>query len=100
MSNDSQGVGCGGAIVLAIPVLGAAFALHAVAPEAFILVFWGGGWAAIIWAAKRVPRTPNPAPPPVPEGAETENMQFSVVDDATQPGRSEVVWTRRKTGTP
>lgn len=100
MSNDSQGVGCGGAIVLAIPVLGAAFALHAVAPEAFILVFWGGGWAAIIWAAKRTPKIDNPSPPPPPPPTETGNPQFSVVDDATQPGRSEVVWTRRKTGTP
>lgn len=96
---ESSEPGCGCAVALAVPVLLLGYILHTAAPEAFILIFWGGGWGAIIWAAKRVPRTPNPAPPPVPEGAETGNMQFNVVDDTTQPGHSKVVWTKRETGT-
>ena len=76
---------------------GAMAALLTVAPVAGTLVLWGGGAVWLWYAAnKRMPDTPNPAPPPPSEGVAEEEPQFSVVKDPNHPNRHLVVWGTEK----
>lgn len=85
--DPETGAGCGGILVLTVLVLAMAFVLYAVSPEAFILVFWGGGAGLLFWQAKKVPSAPNPAPPPVPERGSEEEPQVTYVRDPSHPNR-------------
>lgn len=103
---DEGRTGCGGAFVLTLLVTGIVTVLYRVSPEAFVLVLWGGGWVAIVWAAKKRPSTPNPAPPPAPERGLEEEPQVSFIRDTNHPNRWVAIrpsrwldWTDEKTGT-
>lgn len=102
---DESGSGCGGAAVLTLLTGVVVTVLYRLSPEAFVLVLWGGGWAAIVYAAGKRPSTPNPAPPPAPEGAVDEEPQVGYVRDTSHSNRWVVTrpseWLGRtdKTGT-
>lgn len=85
-----QDLGCLLALGLLVGVLCIAYAL---APTAVVLVGWTGAVGLLWW---KVSRTANPAPPPVPEGAETEEVQVSYVQDKDNPQRWEVVRATEK----
>lgn len=77
-----------GAAVLTVASGGVGFAVFAYSRDAFVLLVWALGAAAVWYAAKKpVPSTPNPAPPPPPEGVEVEEPQVSVVRDPSHPNR-------------
>lgn len=83
-----SGAGCAGVFVLSALVLTVVVVLYVVSPETFILVLWGGGWTAIVWAAKRTPKIDNPSPPPpVPERGSEEKPQVTMIRDQTHPNR-------------
>lgn len=88
-----------GGCTLVLLGTGAVVALSAIAPGAGILTLWGVGFGALWWAVSRPVRdTANPAPPPVPEGAEEEKPQFRIVPDPNHPTRHLVEWnTERET---
>ena len=79
---------------------GCVSALFIVAPNAARLVFWAAAVVWLWWAVddsrRKVYDAPNPAPPPLSEGAAEEKHQFTVVDDPTNPHRSIVVWHTEK----
>ena len=79
--------GCAGAAVIAAAVLGSMVGLYAITPEGFILLVWAIGWGAVIWVAKKVPGTPESAPPPPPEGGAETAPQVSAVRDTRHPNR-------------
>lgn len=84
---EREGSGCAGAAVVTAAVLALAGILYAASPTVFVLGFWAVGWGAIIWHAKRVPPTTNPAPPPAPEGVAEEEPQVTVLRDKSHPNR-------------
>lgn len=103
---DEGRTGCGGAFVLTLLAAGALALFHRLSPEAFVLALWGIGWGAVIWAAKKRPSTPNPAPPPVPERGPQQEPQVSFIRDTSHPNRWVAIrpskwlsWTDEKTGT-
>lgn len=88
-----------GAVVLTVAAGGVGAAVFVYSRDAFVLLVWAIGAAAVWYAARKpVPSAPNPAPPPAPEGAGTEEPQFNVVDDPERPGHAIVI--HKETGTP
>lgn len=84
---DPESSGCAGTVVVTAAVLGAVYGTYAASRTAFILLVWIIGWGAVIWAAKQVPATSNPAPPPLPEGGPEEEPQVSTLRDKSHPNR-------------
>lgn len=97
--------GCG-AVVLSLLAVGVITVLYRISAEAFVLILWGTGWGAIIYAAKKRPHTPNPTPPPDSERGPDEEPQVSFIRDTSHPNRWVAIrqskwlrWTDEKTGT-
>jgi hypothetical protein len=80
---DRRGCGC----VLAVPATVVLVVLFTKAPDLGVGLLWVTGWGSLIWAAKRVPREANPAPPPVPERGSKEEPQVGVVRDQSHTNR-------------
>ena len=91
VEEEPEGSGCAGAAVITAVVLAFLAGSYAVAPEVFVIGAWAVGWSALVWHAKRVPPAPNPAPPPVPEGAVEEEPQVTAMQDVSHPNRWLVV---------
>lgn len=85
--DEREGSGCAGAAVVTAAVLALGGIFYAASPTFFVLGFWVVGWGAIIWAAKHVPATANPAPPQTPEGVREEEPQVTVLRDKSHPNR-------------
>lgn len=80
--------GCAGAIVLTVLVLALAVVLFAASREAFILVFWGGAAAGLLfWQARKVPPASNSAPPTPSERGCEEEPQVTTIRDPSHPNR-------------
>lgn len=79
--------GCAGVAVITIAALGLGVAFYAVSRDLLIVVVWVTGAVLLYRAAKKMPGTANPAPPPVPEGAVGEEPQVTVVRDFSHPNR-------------
>lgn len=85
--DEPEGSQSAGLLVLALGAGGTVVALFTISPTAGILLFWVTGWAWLIRAAKKVPRTPDPAPPPAPEGVAEEKPQLKLMRDPDHPHR-------------
>lgn len=102
---EPEGGGCGTWVLAALAV-GVITVLYRISAEAFVLILWGTGWGAIIYAAKKVPPTPGPAPPGTSERDPEEEPQVSFIRDTSHPNRWVAIrpsrwldWTDEKTGT-
>lgn len=85
-----------GAAVLVTAAAGVGLAVFVYSRDAFVLLVWALGAAAVWWAtgAKRTPRkrvqdAPDPAPPPLSERGALKEPQISAVRDTAHPNR----WT-------
>lgn len=87
VEEPEESSGCGGAIVVMVMAALPLGVLYMVSPDAFVLALWMVGWGSIIWAAKHVPCTPNPAPPAPPERGSDEKPQVTVIRDQSHPNR-------------
>lgn len=80
-----------GAAVLVTAAGGVGIATFNVSRDAFVLLVWVLGAAAVWYAAKTpnksVQHAPDPAPPPLPERGSEEEPQVSMVRDTTHPNR-------------
>jgi len=80
-----------GAAVLTVAAAGVGIAVFVYSRDAFVLLVWAIGAAAVWWAAKRpnksVQHAPDPAPPPLPERGSEKEPQVSMVRDASHPNR-------------
>jgi hypothetical protein len=77
-----------GAATLLICSAGVGLAVFAYSRDAFVLLVWALGAAAVWWAAKKpVQGAANPAPPPLPERGSDEEPQVTMVRDTTHPNR-------------
>ena len=80
----------GGCVVLAA-VLAAGAVLWALSPAVAVVLVWVVGWGAIVWAAKRppksVPRTPDHSPPPPGPPPPAAKQQVTMVRDTSHPNR-------------
>ena len=86
-TQEPEGSGCGGVVVLAGAAALALTVLWRLAPNLFVLAVWGIGWGAVIWVAKKTPKIDNPSPPPPPERGTEKDPQVNVVRDTTHPNR-------------
>ena len=88
---EPGGSGCAGAAVITAVVLAALGGVYALSPEGLVLGLWVVGWSALIWATgwrpKKLRRTANPAPPPLPERGSEEEPQVTMVRDSAHPNR-------------
>lgn len=82
-----------GAAVLVTAAAGVGIAVFVYSRDAFVLLVWALGSAAVWYAAKTpnkcVRDAANPAPPPLPERGMEEEPQVKMVRDTTHPNR----WT-------
>lgn len=80
--------GCAGGAVLVAASLGTGVAVYAYSRDVLVIVVWILG-AVLLWRAarKKVPGTPDPAPPPVPERGSEEEPQVTLVRDTAHPNR-------------
>jgi hypothetical protein len=77
-----------GAATLLICSAGVGLAVFAYSRDAFVLLVWALGAAAVWWAAKKpVQGAANPAPPPLPERGSEKEPQVTMVRDTTHPNR-------------
>lgn len=87
VDEEPEGSGCGGYVVLAAAGAGTGAAIYAYSRDLLVILVWVIG-AVLLWrAARKVPDTPDPAPPPAPEGAADEEPQVNVVRDNGHPNR-------------
>lgn len=88
---EPEGSGCAGAVVITAAVSAALAGVYALSPEGLVLGLWVLGWSALIWATgwrpKKLRRTANPAPPPLPERGCEEEPQVTMVRDTAHPNR-------------
>lgn len=84
---EPEGSGCGTVIVITVMVALPMTVLWAISPAALVLAVWVVGWGSVIWSAKRVPRTPDPAPPPPSERGSEQEPQVTILRDTTHPNR-------------
>ena len=80
-----------GACLLTVLGAGAVWAAFAYSPDVAALVVWVVGWTRLICVA----RTPNHAPPPLPEPSPDEKPQVRTVRDTSHPNRWLVLRTSR-----
>jgi len=77
-----------GAATLVICSAGVGLAVFAYSRDAFVLLVWVLGAAAVWWAAKKpVQGAANPAPPPLPERGLEKEPQVTMVRDTAHPNR-------------
>lgn len=76
-----------GIAVATAVVLGALTGLWAVSRTAFVLIFWTVAWGLLIREARKVPGTPDPAPPAPSERGSEKEPQVNVVRDTSHPNR-------------
>lgn len=79
-----------GTAVLTVAAAGVGAAVYAFSHDWFVIAVWALGWTLITWAAKRVPHTRNPAPPPTPERGPQTKPQVNeerILRDTTHPNR-------------
>ncbi len=88
---EEESGGCAGAVVVIVLMTAAIGILWSLSPELFVIGMWVIGWGALVWHAKRVPPTANPAPPPPPEGVAEEEPQVALVPDPSHRNRWLVV---------
>lgn len=92
----AEGGGVAGALVLTVLAGTGLGAVYAASPAAAVGTVWVLGAGALWKAARSVPRAANPAPPPVPEGADDTKPQFTIVED--REGHCTVTWSTRTEG--
>ncbi|MYX16866.1 hypothetical protein GTY67_26315 [Streptomyces sp. SID8374] len=80
--------GCVIALGIGVPLAG----VYAASVDAGVLATLAIGTAALWRAARSVPSTANPAPPPPLEGAGNAKSLFSVVED--RPGHCTINWQK------
>lgn len=82
-----------GAAVLVTAAAGIGIAVFVYSRDAFVLLVWVLGAAAVWYAAKTpnksVQHAPDRTPPPLPERGSEEEPQVTMVRDTTHPNR----WT-------
>lgn len=83
-----------GIATLTVVGAGTAAGVYAAVPDVTVLALWAVATGSVWWAVTRpVATAPNPAPPPVPEGAGDENTQVKTIrKDDTHPTRYIVEW--------
>lgn len=88
--DDSSGGGCGGYFVLTAAAAGVGAAVYAYSRDVFVIVFWALG-AILVWrAARKMPATPDPAPPAPPERGPDATPQVTdtvLLRDPSHPNR-------------
>lgn len=68
--------------------IGALSAVFTASSDAGVALTVGGGWAAILWAAKRPNKIDNPSPPPPEPPPQSTNTQVTeIVQDPYNPHR-------------
>lgn len=87
MSEEPEGSGCGAVIAVITMTALPLGILWAAVPDAFVMLLWVLGWGAVIWSAKHLPRTANPAPPPPSERGPEQEPQVTIMRDQSHPNR-------------
>ena len=76
-----------GAAVLVTAAAGVGLAVFVYSRDAFVLLVWALGSAAVWWAAKTPNKIDNPSPPPPEDPSPEEEPQASIVRDHAHPNR-------------
>lgn len=87
-----EGSRAAGAVVLTAASCGVGLALFAYSRDAFVLLVWAIGAAALWWVARKPNKIDNPSPPLLSAPSPPEKPQFKVVSDKSNPHRSVVEW--------
>lgn len=86
MSRPEGSPAAGGCLLLAAGI-GTGAAVYNVSRDLLVILVWVIGLAMIWRAIKKVPGTPDPAPPAPPERGSEKNTQVTMLRDKTHPNR-------------
>lgn len=76
-----------GAAVLVMAAAGLGLAVFVYSRDAFVLLVWALGAAAVWYAARKPNKIDNPSPPPPPDPSQKQEPQVTMVRDTTHPNR-------------